>query len=137
MKKNGFTLIEAVLTLTLLAGGMMGVLTLFQRNVSEANDAEQTLVATHLARERMEQIIQDKKYDLYASIVSANYPSPEDLTAQGFPGYTRTISIVEVNATNLTAPDAGSGYKRVTVSVQVTGMDTVTLTTLLTEWGEL
>lgn len=129
-------MIEAVLTLTLLAGGMLGVLTMYERNVSQANAMEQTLVATQLAQEKMEQIIQNKKYQLYASIIPGNYPSPENLTAQGFPSYTRTTSIVEVSATNLTTPQTGTGYKRITVSVSATGMDTVILTTLLTEWGE-
>ena len=136
MKKNGFTLIEAVLALVLLAGGLLGIMTLFQRNVSNANVMEQTLKATFLAQERMEQIILDKKYKLYPFIVSANYPTSENLTAQGFPGYTRTIQILEVDSNNLSSASNGSGYKRITVAVSVSGGDTVTLTTLLTKWGE-
>lgn len=134
--KLGFTLVEAVLTLTLVSGGILGVLHLFQQNVRSANDMEQTLRATYLAQERMEQIIQDKKYRFYDYIISANYPSPVDLAPQGFPGYTRTITILEVSPQNLTSSQPNSEYKRLTVSVQVAGGDTVTLTTLLNLWGE-
>lgn len=136
MKKQGFTLVEAVLTLILITGGVLGVLHLFNTNVDAANKMELTLRATYLAQERVEQIVQDKEYKGYNFIVSANYPASEDLTAQGFNGYTRTVNILEVNPTNLTNQQNGSGYKRVTVAVQVAGGDTVTLTTLLTYWGE-
>lgn len=134
--RAGFTFIEAVLTLTLVAGGILGVIYLFQQNVRSANDMEHTVRATYLAQERMEQIIQNKEYLGYNSIVSANYPSSENLTAQGFSGYTRSVSIVEVNPNDLATPQPNSQYKRLTVSVQVSGGDTVTLTTLLTRWGE-
>jgi len=137
MKNQGFTFIEAVLTLTLLAGGLMGILTLYQRNVVEANQIEQTLQADYLAQERMEDIIQDKKYNLYAYVTAANYLASEDLTAQGFRGFIRTIQIREVSPSNFSVTQAGSNYKEITVSVQVPGENTVTLRTLLTKWGEL
>lgn len=138
MKKNyGFTLIEAVLTLSLLAGGLMGILTLYQRNVVEANQIEHTLQANYLAQEKLEQIVQDKKYNLYAFVTAANYLASEDLTLQGFKGFIRTIQIREVDSGNLSVTNAGSGYKEIIVAVQVPGGKTVTLKTLLTKWGEL
>lgn len=138
MKKfqKGFTFIEAILTMTLLTGGILGILTLFHRNISEANKMEHTLTASYLAQERLEQIVLDKKYRLYPYITATNYPASEDLSAQGFPGYTRTVNIIEVSATNLTSPQNGTGYKRVTVSVLPAGGEAVTVTTLLTQWGE-
>lgn len=138
MKARGFTLIEAVITLVLISGGIVGILHLFQQNVRSANEMELTVAATYLAQERLEQMIQDKKYRGFAYTIAANYPASEDLAALGYPGYTRTINILEVRDNNLTspAPPPGSGYKRVTVAVQVAGGDTVTLETILTEWGE-
>ncbi len=136
MKNNGFTLIEAVLTLSLLAGGLMGILTLYQRNVVEANQIEQTLQADYLSQEKMEQIVQDKKYNLYAFVTAANYLASENLTAQGFKGFIRTIQIREVDPNNLSITKAGTGYKEVTVAVQVPGEKMVTLKMLLTKWGE-
>lgn len=133
---KGFTLIEAVLTLSVLAGGVFGVLVLYQQNIARSNEMEQTLVATELAQEKLEQIILDKKYQLYAYVIPANYLASEDLTAQGFPGYTRTISILEVNPSDMISAQTNSGYKKITVSVAVTGGLTVTLDTLVTLWGE-
>lgn len=136
---KGFTFVEAILTLTLLTGGMLGVLHIFYQNTDAAAEMEQTLKATYLAQEKAEQMIQDKKYQGYDYIVAANYPATEDLTAEGYAGYTRTISMVEVMANDINTPskpNPGSDYKRVTVSVAVAGGDTVTLTTLVTRWGE-
>lgn len=137
MKAKGFSLIEAILTLVLVSGGILGILHLFEQNVRSANFMEQTASAAFLAQERLEQIVQDKEYQGFDTIISANYPASEDLTAQGFGGFTRTVSILEVNANDLTspAPPPGSGYKRITVTVSVTGGEGVTLETLLTEWG--
>ena len=136
MKQKGFTLIEAILTLTILATGIVGVLTLYQRNIANSDEMEQTLTATLLAQEKLEQIVQDKKYKLYPYIITANYPATEDLTAEGYPDYTRTTTIQEVNNTNLTTSQNGTGYKRVTVGVSVTGGPTIIFDTLLTQWGE-
>lgn len=134
--KNGFTLIEAILTLGVLAAGLLGVLLLYHQNVARSGEMEQTLVATLLAQERLEQIIHDKKYQGYAFINSSNYPVTEELTPEGFPGYLRTLTIVEVNTTDLTTPRVGSGYKRVAVGVQIPGGDLIQLETLVTLWGE-
>ncbi|MBI5300115.1 MAG: prepilin-type N-terminal cleavage/methylation domain-containing protein [Deltaproteobacteria bacterium] len=136
MKQRGFTLIEAILTLTILAGGIVGVLTLYQRNIANSDEMEQTLIATLLAEEKLEQIVHDKKYKLYPYIVTANYPATENLTAEGYPAYTRTITIQEVRSTDLITPQSGTGYKRVTVGVSITGGPTITFDTLLTQWGE-
>lgn len=134
--KKGFTLIEVIITLGVLAGGVMGVLTMYHRNIERAAQMEQTLIATQLAQEKLEQILHDKKYQNYAYILAANYPSPEDLESQGFGGYTRTTTIAEVNATDLTTPQNGTGYKKITVTVFLNGTQAATLETLVTLWGE-
>ena len=136
MRQKGFTLIEAILTLTILATGIVGVLTLYQRNIANSDEMAQTLTATLLAQEKLEQIVHDKKYKLYPYIITANYPATEDLTSEGYPDYTRTTTIEEVNGTNLTTSQNGTGYKRVTVGVSVAGGPTLLFDTLLTQWGE-
>ena len=134
---TGFTLIEVIITLSVLAGGVMGVLTLYQRNIEQAARMEQTLIATQLAQEKLEQILLDKKYQNYAYINATNYPAtPEDLASQGFAGYTRTTSIAEVDDANLTTPQNGTGYKKVTVTVLLNGTQAAKLDTLVTLWGE-
>ena len=134
--KNGFTLIEAILTLGVLAAGLLGVLMLYHQNVARSNEMEQTLVATMLAQEKLEQIIHDKEYQHYAFITPLNYPVTEELTSEGYPGYSRTITIQEVSDTDLATPRVGSGYKKVTVGVRIPGGDLIQLDTLVTLWGE-
>ena len=138
MGKKGFTFIEAILTLLILSGGVVGVMTLYQKNIERADEMEQTLIATTLAQEKLEQIMQDKKYKTYAYIIQSNYPVTEVLTAEGYPDYTRTVTISEVSPSNLSSPPQGneSGYTKVTVAVQVAGGPTATFDTLITEWGE-
>ncbi|MDP2600613.1 MAG: prepilin-type N-terminal cleavage/methylation domain-containing protein [Deltaproteobacteria bacterium] len=136
-RTKGFTLIEVIITLSVLAGGVMGVLTLYQRNIEQAARMEQTLIATQLAQEKLEQIIHDKKYQNYAYINTTNYPAlPEDMGLQGFNGYTRTTTITEVSAANLTTPQNGTGYKKITVTVLLNGTQAAKLETLVTLWGE-
>lgn len=134
--RRGFTLIESVLVLSLISFGLLGILTLFQKNISRSGDREFLLEATTLAQDKMETLIAAKKYNLYASITSANYPAtPEDLTSVGFAGFSRTTTIQEVSNTDFTTAQVDSGYKKITVTVSWTG-GSVTLTTLFTLWGE-
>lgn len=135
--QKGFTLIESVLALSLLSFGLLGIISLFHKNVSRAGDREFLLEATTLAQDKLEILIAAKKYDLYSSITSTNYPSTsEDLTSIGYPGFSRTTSIQEVSGTDLSTALADSGYKKITVTVSWTGGQSVTLTTVFTLWGE-
>src|SRR3990167_4814546 len=131
---KGFTFIEAILVMVVLSGGLFGVMHLFHQNVATAEDRKLVLVATLLAQEKLEAMTADKEFNLYASINSTNYPSSsEDLTSLGYPGFNRATTIQEVNPVDLSSTQAGSGYKKITVSVSWTGGQTVMLTTLLTE----
>lgn len=134
-KRNlGFTIIEAVLTMAILSFGVLGVMTLYQQNVARSSYSERTLKATLLAQQKMEQIVHDKTYNGYSYLVSGNYTSPEDLTAAGYAGYTRTITFANVNANTLNDQVPNAGYRRVTVAVAISGGETVSLTTLVTDW---
>ncbi|OGQ05225.1 MAG: hypothetical protein A2W61_01845 [Deltaproteobacteria bacterium RIFCSPLOWO2_01_44_7] len=135
--KKGFSLIEAILTMTILAFGIVGVLTIYQQNIERADEMEQTLIASALAQEKLEQIIHDKKYQSYDYIIQSNYPT-ETLASEGYAGYTRTTTITAVSPSNLSSPPQGNeaGYTKVTVSVQDPAGDIVSFDTLVTDWGE-
>lgn len=138
--QKGFSLIEAILAMTIIGIGVMGVITMYHRTVDRSNEADQTLIATYLAQEKIEQIIHDKKYQGYDTIIQGNYAASENMTLQGFPGYTRTTTIQEVSPVDLTTspPPAQyrpSGYTRITIGVSVTGGPTISFTTLVTDWG--
>lgn len=135
---KGFSLIEAILVMVVLSGGLFGVMHLFHQNVATAEERKLVLAATLLAQEKIETMTADKKFNLYPSINSTNYPSSsEDLTSLGYAGFSRATTIQEVNPGDLSSTQAGSGYKKITVSVSWTGGQTVLLTTLFTEWGEI
>lgn len=134
---KGFTLVESVLVLALLSFGLLGIVGLFQKNVDRAGEREFLLEATMLAQDKLEILITAKKYNLYSSIDATNYPStPEDLSSAGYAGFTRVTTIQEVSEIDLSTPQAGSGYKKITVTVSWTGGQSVTLTTVFSLWGE-
>jgi hypothetical protein len=76
----------------------------------------QRIVARWLAHARIEEVIADRHSLVstkgYASITTGNY-TVESAVA-GFPGFGRSVNVVE---TNHTLVAAGTGYKRVTVTV--------------------
>ena len=137
MNQKGFPFIEIIMTLLLLAGGVVGIFALYQQNVARSGENEQFVTATLLAQEKLETMIHNKKFSGYDSISSANYPTTEDLTAEGFNNYTRITTIAEVREDDLETPQNGSGYKKITVSVSIPGGFTIPLQTLLTDWGEI
>lgn len=128
-------MIEGIFTLTILAFGIVGVLTLFQQNVDRSDLSEAQTLALGLAQERLEQVVQNKAINGYETIIEANYPPFEDLAAEGYPGYTRLLTILEVKGTDLITPTPVSGYKRLTVTVVMPGGEKMTLETLITAWG--
>lgn len=134
--KKGFTLIEAILSIMLLSVGMVGVLTLFQNNVSRSNESEITMIGTYLAQEKLEQFMQNKHYSGYNAML--NYNSAENNIA-GHAGYTRTTTSRAVSPGDLTSNPGGGaseqGYMRVTCVVTTPMGDNITLETIATNWG--
>lgn len=131
---RGFTFIELILATVVISTALFGLMTLFQNVVNHGSNTERFITASHLASSKLEEIVADKNERGYTYVVNGNYNINENLTGN-FNGFTRTINIFEVQAANLTTPQAGTGYKRVTVSVISPGGGTVAYQTLLTLWG--
>lgn len=132
MKTRGFTIIEAVLALSLLAVGLFGLLYSFQGSMTSSLLVEQSYVATNLARATMETIIARRDSSLsgggYADTLSAiQAGSFNQSPVAGFTGYTVTATALEVDpgtsndATNFTVAMANSGFARVTVAATFNG----------------
>lgn len=134
-KQHGFTLVEAVLAVLVIGVGLFGVMNLFQGSVSSSFTTDRAIQATQLARERLERLTFDKKMFGYDYVNSANYPAIENFTGDYAP-FSRTITIQEVRASDLSTLENRSGYKRVNVSVAWPGGNNVSLETLLTKWNE-
>ena len=123
MKESGFTLIEVILVIVIMAIAIpsliMGVSFMTQRQVNALG----TTTAVDLAQERLEQIIADKRNPLvgFANINNARYPA--ETPVAGFAQYNRTVNIVCVSPANLDAAVAcPTDYRRVQVTVQAVGV---------------
>ncbi|MBI4373745.1 MAG: prepilin-type N-terminal cleavage/methylation domain-containing protein [Deltaproteobacteria bacterium] len=134
-KEKGFTFLETILAILIVGIGLLGITNLFQRSVSQSVDTERVLQATQLARERLEQLLFDKKMRGYDYVVSSSYPVTENLGGL-FAPFSRTISIREVRSNDLDQTQAGTGYKRVLVTVSWPVGRQVALETLMTKWME-
>ena len=135
MRQRGFTFIETVMAIVVIGVGLFGLMHLFTGTVSNAFVTDQAIQATELARERLERVVFDKKMNGYNYVTTANYPAVENFTG-AFSPFTRTMTILEVRSDNLTTASAGSGYKRVSVTVSWPTGHSVQLETLVTKWNE-
>ncbi len=114
-RRTGFTLIELVLTIVVISVGLLGVLALFENAVRGAALADINVIAAHLAREKLEQIVHDKVRFGYAALDETLYPA--ESFSGDFSSYARSTTIDEVSNADFLTPEVASGYKRVEVTV--------------------
>lgn len=146
MKMRGFTLIEAVLSLSLLAFGLLGLLYIFENASVNTLIADQAYVAENLARQALETVIAQRDSALagggYTTTLAAIQANSYNQTpVSGFTGYNLTVTGVEVDAqtsqstTNFTVALPGSGYALVTATVTWnSGRNSVQLATLISNY---
>ena len=110
MNRKGFTLIEAVLTIVILAASFVALSQLFSETTVDNIDADIATVSTLLARETMaETMAQD-----FADVVNVTATS----YSGNFASYSYQVSVGYVDAADLNTTVAGpTDYKRVTVTV--------------------
>ncbi len=114
MNRRGFTLVEVVVALVLLAVGMLAVQSAVLQLVHRANQDSRAAVGAQLAGDRLELVRADPRYDL----LSARYSATETDVA-GNVGLTRTTDILHVR--DSTAKGIAD-YQRVTVTVSGRGL---------------
>ena len=130
--QRGFTLIEIIITIVLLAILTSGLMAMFTTYSKRNGDPSVFTQATELAQEKMEQIISDKENSAkgFSYVANANYPAENPVF--GFTNFNRSVSIIYVDpAGNLNAPAAGTpNYKNISVTVSNL-MGSVTTSTLI------
>lgn len=157
-KTAGFTLIESVLSVTIIAAGLIGVLFAFQNSVHNSLLADQTIVAINLGRETLERIaaLRDCNnsgcgYDAALTAVATNHTFDQN-PVSGFPNFRVDATAAVVDPDNDSVSDdflnadltgtsgaaneitGDSGYARVGVTVRWNnGSDFLTLETLMTD----
>ena len=116
----GIALLESILATTLLSIGLTGGLFLMQNATRTSVSTDYNVIASQFANEKLETIIADKALTAtkYAGVINANYPN-ESITYGGISGaFVRKVVITEVNTSDLTTTQAGSGMKKVDVTVE-------------------
>lgn len=126
---KGFTLLEAVFIIAIVGIAFFGFGYLFGNVDQEALKSDLTIVATKLARDRMDEIIQTKADSGYAAIV-AESPTP---VTSGVWTFTRQVSVGYVNPSDLSSSVSDTGYKKVDILVSwgAGAGSTASLTTLV------
>ena len=143
MDNRGFTLIELIFTIILVAIGIVGLVSAMSFMTGRSINAEAITTATSLAQEGMEQLYAEKRANGYsAALLNIGTTAPP--LAGAYADYTRTVEIcyVDANIQNpdcdpLVLPNDDLGYKRVTVTVVNTlspADSTVPLVSLLTDY---
>lgn len=111
---KGFTIVENIFSVSVIAIGLVGGMTVMQNAAAKTVNNDMTSIATQVANEKIEIIMGDKEFQGYDYVDGANYPS-EDLSEP----YTleRSIEIYEVSTTDLSTPETESGLKKLIVTV--------------------
>lgn len=131
-------MIEAVLSLGVMAVGLLGVIYAFQSMSRSSVLADQTVVASNIARATIDKIIAKRDASGYAATLTAITNSNFNQNpVTNFPSYSVTATVFEVNpdddggADDFLDASPGSGYARVTVTVNwnnsASSMNLVTL----------
>lgn len=117
LKHNGgFSLLETILTTTILGVGLIAGMITLQNATLNTMNGDMTTVATQLANEKIDLIMADKQYLGFSHLdADDNYPTEE--LSGAYAGFTRNVIIVEVNKDDLSTPEANTGVKKIHVSV--------------------
>lgn len=123
-QEKGFTLIEIILAIMIISIGVLTLVSSMSFTTSRGLNAEVMSTAQQLAQERVEQLEATKRNSGYSATPDLDIGTTTVVLAGAFANYTRSVEVcnVDVNLANpdCTAPDNGSGYKRITVEVNYT-----------------
>lgn len=145
----GFSLLDALLGLALLSAALIGLMYIFQGSVSSSLLADQSIVATNLARETLEKIIAQRDCNLagcgYAATLAAINANTYDYNpVSGLSGYVIDSTALEVDPDSDGTTDdfldalPGSNYARITVTVSWNNsVNSISMVTLLTSYTPL
>lgn len=142
-RHRGFTLIEAVLSLGILSIGLLGVIYAFHGMGESSVLADQTVIASNIARGAIDKVIAKRDTSGYAaalaSIVGGTF---NQNPVTNYPPYILSVAAYEVDPDkDVGATDdfldasPGSGYSRVTVTVTWNnGRNSMNLVTIIANY---
>lgn len=132
--ERGFSLIEIILTIVILAIAAGGVLSVFTEGVGRSSDPLLLGRAVHLAQERMEEALALRTSGGFNAVVSnpgGAFPAP-------FADFSWARAVNCVAAANLNtpvgAPPCATGYAHVTVTVTHAVTGTITIDSVIANY---
>ena len=113
---KGVTLIEIMISLTLLAVGILGVIQAFPRGLSAEKDIELVTIAEQLAQAKLEQLVA-ANYDEIPAGTLENSVRVSSNPASPLYDFLRTTTITLVDS-SLAPSGIDIGLKKITVSIE-------------------
>ena len=132
---RGFTIVEAIAAIVVLAIAVPPTMWAIREAHVQRVNPRMASTARWLAVEKLEDAIADRHSITrgYGFVINDNYAAENPVT--GFTGFTRSVTVTETGADLMTA---GTGYKRVAVTVSWTDATStsrsLTLTTVVTDY---
>lgn len=132
--QKGFSLLENILATVLVSVGLLGGMATMQNASINTMNGDMSSIATQLANEKIEIILADKQFNGYDAVSTGDH-DVESFSGQ-LQGFQRVVTVSEVDPDDLITPSAGSGMKRVIVTVNWGNKDhqKVIVSTLVTDY---
>jgi type IV pilus modification protein PilV len=116
--RAGFTLVEVVISMAILIGVIVTLITLTGRTVHITAQADREQAAIQMATDRTDQIRSDPNY---AALDTAYAKTETNVTA--YPGLTRTTTVTRITT-------SGNDFKRFTVKITGAGLQATVARTI-------
>ncbi|MBU4484142.1 prepilin-type N-terminal cleavage/methylation domain-containing protein [bacterium] len=139
MNKKGFTIIEVLLTIVILSVGLFGLMILFNNASRGAIESDLEIMASNLAREKLEELISVKAdVNGYDSLSCGTTTNTVSLGVSPGPVYafTQEVTIEDV-LSDLETDDEDpndTGIKRIDVKMSWLQTNELTLSTIVTDY---
>lgn len=130
--QKGFSMLEGIFSTMLLAVGLVGGMAVMQNATATTMNGDMNSTAVQLANAKIEEIMGDNEFQGYDAITDDSY-SAETLSAP-YQGFSRSVTVTEINSDDLTTEEVGSGLKKVDVMVSWGSDDSVTVTTMVVNY---
>jgi Tfp pilus assembly protein PilV len=133
--EGGFTLVEAMLSIVILAVALVPLMNLFAHG-AERNKLVPEVVAAGLATAKMEELLANRALQGWGAF-SASPTSYQAVDTTSFPGYQWKVEVVKVAQNDFNQAlgvGANTRFKRITVFVQKPGGQELKLMTVVTDY---
>lgn len=132
----GFTLLEALMAVLLVGLAIVSLL-MSSGSLTKVNAAGVDISTAEFLMEQMRERVAMLPYaDLAALETNSPYSPPVDVNGTAlteFGTFTQQVTVQEVSRVNLSTPQAGSDFSRITVIIQMNGASISTATWIRTD----